>query len=66
MSGWKKADLAERASDVVKDVCCGRQDCFGGRGCSTAQWLTAKLTTKGYRIIRKPRLVPAHPEDKAP
>lgn len=60
---WVHANIADQASAHVKTVCCGDLSCFGGRGCDTARWWTARLAKTGRRIVidLSPRVVPANP-----
>lgn len=54
---WSLAKYADEATEQAKAICCGKQDCFDGRGCDTARWITRRMETTGYRLIRKPHLV---------
>jgi hypothetical protein len=54
---WKEAKYAATADGKVILVCCGDVLCFDGRGCATARWITQRLETTGYRLVRRPHLV---------
>lgn len=61
--GWNPAEYAATASEQAKAICCGKQDCFRGRGCDTARWITLRLEKAGYLLARNPRLTLKEPAD---
>ena len=62
---WSVARFADKASEQAKAICCGNAKCFHGYGCDTAKWITQRLETTGYRLVRRPRIVESPSEEPA-
>jgi hypothetical protein len=51
---WNQAKCASEASEDVKAICCGDPKCFDGMGCDTAKWITRRIESAGYRLVKNP------------